>query len=50
MVCGGRESVRAEDNSINPTEPVSTNTPSIVWQLEVVPGTQTVTLVNAALG
>jgi hypothetical protein len=39
--------VRAEERSLKPELPVSTNTPSIVWQVEV-PGTQTVTLVNAA--
>jgi hypothetical protein len=40
--------VKADDKSRNPEDPVSTNTPSIVWQV-VVPGAQTVTLVNAPL-
>src|SRR5580658_10274221 len=40
--------VSAEDNILSPTDPVSTRSPSIVWQLVVLPGTQTVTLVNAA--
>jgi hypothetical protein len=52
-VCVGRESVRAPplllDSSLNPAEPVSTSTPSIVWHFEV-PGMHTVTLANAALG
>jgi hypothetical protein len=46
-VCCGRETVSAEERIRNPNDPVSTKIPLIVWQLVVLPGTQTVTLVNA---
>jgi hypothetical protein len=38
--------VSAEEIILNPEDPVSTNIPSIGWQLEV-PGTQTVMLAKA---
>jgi hypothetical protein len=47
LVCGGNETVRAEDKILRPEDPVSTRIPLIVWQLMVLPGTQTVTLVKA---
>jgi hypothetical protein len=46
-VCWGSETVSAEDKIRRPEDPVSTKIPLIVWQLVVLPGTQTVTLVNA---
>jgi hypothetical protein len=49
VCCGSEIAVRAEDNILNPEDPVSTKMPPIVWQLVVLPGTQTVTLVNAPL-
>ena len=48
-ICCVGEIVRAEDNILSPEDPVSTSMPSIVWQLVVLPGTQTITLVNAPL-
>src|SRR5712672_1350766 len=47
--CCVSETVRAEDKILNPGEPVSTRMPPIVWQFVVLPGAQTVTLVNAPL-
>src|ERR1700674_3057791 len=47
LVCCGSEIVSAEDKILRPDEPVSTRIPLIVWQLVVLPGTQTVTLVKA---
>jgi hypothetical protein len=46
-VCWGNEIESAEDKILRPGEPVSTRIPLIVWQLVVLPGTQTVTLVKA---
>ena len=43
-VMRGSPSVTRDASSRRPTEPVSTSTPSIVWQFEV-PGMQIVTLV-----
>src|SRR5579863_3951779 len=45
--CCGKESVSAEASTRSPDEPVSTSTPLIVWHCVVLPGTQTVTEVNA---
>ncbi len=47
-VCCGSETVSALERTRNPLDPVSTSTPSIVWQFEL-PGAQSVTLVNAPL-
>src|SRR5579862_5089262 len=46
-VCCGNEIVSAEDKTLSPEEPVSTRIPLMVWQLVVLPGAQSVTLVNA---
>jgi ABC-type cobalamin transport system permease subunit len=48
-VCCVGEIISAEDNILSPEDPVSSRMPPIVWQLVVLPGTQTVTLVNAPL-
>src|SRR6267154_2967839 len=48
-VCWGSEMVRAEERVRRPGEPVSTRMPLTVWQFEVLPGAQTMTLVNASL-
>src|SRR5512138_1391398 len=47
-VCWGKGSVTALESSRRPTEPVSTRTPPIVWQVDV-PGTQIVTVANSWL-
>jgi hypothetical protein len=47
LVCAGNEIESAEDKILRPEEPVSTRIPLIVWQLEVLPWAQTVTLVKA---
>jgi hypothetical protein len=47
--CWGKETVvSAEDKIRKPDDPVSTKTPSTVWQVDV-PGEHTVTLVKAPL-
>src|ERR1700756_210386 len=48
-VCWGSEMVRAEERMRRPGEPVSTRIPLVVWQFELLPGAQTVTLVKASL-
>src|SRR5579863_7159492 len=45
--CCGNESVSAEASTRSPDDPVSTSTPLMVWHCVVLPGTQTVTEVNA---
>src|SRR5579864_4047821 len=47
--CCGSEIVSADDNILSPDDPVSTRIPPIVWQPVVLPGTHSVTLVNAPL-
>jgi hypothetical protein len=39
--------VSAVDKILSPEDPVSIKIPGMVWQLVVLPGTQTVTLVKA---
>src|SRR5579859_6043856 len=46
-VCCGSAIVSTDDNILSPEDPVSTKIPPMVWQLVVLPGTHTVTLVNA---
>src|ERR1700746_818537 len=45
--CCGNESVSAEASTRNPDDPVSSNTPLMVWHCVVLPGPQTVTEVKA---
>ena len=45
-VCCGSVNDSADDRMRRPVDPVSTSTPSIVWQLDELPGTQIVTLVK----
>jgi len=46
-ICCRSESDKAVDSTRKPLDPVSTSTPSIVWQTVDWPGAQIVTLVKA---